>query len=392
MRPRLHLSWSEDLAAYDFGPGHPMAPLRLRLTWALLDALGLLDPGLVDVVAPGVADDATLGLVHSPQLVAAVRAAGEGLPDPERGLGTPDDPIFPGMHVAAARIAGATLDGARAVWAVPGGRAVSIAGGLHHAMPGRASGFCVYNDVALAIRRLLDLGARRIAYVDVDAHHGDGVQAAFWSDPRVLTISVHQDGTTLFPGTGFPGEIGGPDARGSAVNVALPPGTGDAGWLRAIDAVASPLVAEFAPDVLVSQHGCDAHRLDPLTDLVVTVDGLRAAALLVGGLAERHAGGRWLATGGGGYAVSTVVPRAWAHLVAVAAGRPLDPATPVPAGWRRAVEALGLPAPATMSDGADPAYRPWSAGYDPHSALDRAVLATRTAVFPWHGLDPHSAS
>jgi acetoin utilization protein AcuC len=391
MRPRLHLSWSEDLTAYDFGPGHPMAPLRLRLTWALLEALGLLAEDLVEVVPPEVADDATLALVHTADYLAAVRAAGRGVPDPGRGLGTPDDPIFPGMHEASARIAGATLAAARAVWETPGRRAVSLAGGLHHAMPGRASGFCVYNDVAIAVRWLLDAGARRVAYVDVDAHHGDGVQAAFWDDPRVLTVSIHQDGHTLFPGTGFPGETGGPHARGSAVNVALPPGTGDAGWLRAVDAVATPLVAEFAPDVLVSQHGCDAHRLDPLTDLAVTVDGMRAAALLVEGLAERHAGGRWLATGGGGYAVSAVVPRAWAHLVAVAARRPLEPTTPVPEGWRRAVEALGLPAPATMSDGAEPAYRPWRAGYDPHSPLDRAVLATRAATFPWHGLDPQTA-
>lgn len=390
MRPRVCLPWSEELTAYDFGPGHPMAPVRLRLTVSLLAGLGLLDDG-VEVVAPQVADDATLRLVHTPDYLAAVRAAGSGVPAPERGLGTSDDPIFPGMHEAAARVVGATVAAARAVWTGAADRAVSLAGGLHHAMPDHASGFCVYNDVAVAIAWLLEAGARRVAYVDVDAHHGDGVERTFWDDPRVLTISVHQDGTTLFPGTGFAGEVGGPQARGSAVNVPLPPGTDDAGWLRAIDAVVGPLVADFAPDVLVSQHGCDAHRLDPLTDLAVTVDGLRAAALLVADLAERHAGGRWVATGGGGYAVSGVVPRAWAHLVAVAAGRPLDPATPTPASWRTEVEDLGLAAPATLSDGVDAAYRSWDAGYDPHRALDRAVLAARTASFPWHGLDPYSS-
>lgn len=388
MPSRLHLAWSPRLAAYDFGLGHPMNPLRLRLTMDLVRDLGLLDAEGISVVAPEMADDATLALVHEPAYIAAVRAAGEGVPDPERGLGTPDDPIFPGMHEASARIAGATLEAARAVWEERAERGVSIAGGLHHAMPDHASGFCVYNDVAIAIRWLLDAGARRVAYVDVDAHHGDGVERVFWNDPRVLTISIHQSGTTLFPGTGFPGAVGGPEARGSAVNVAFPPGTSDAGWLRALDAVAAPLVAEFAPDVLVSQHGCDAHRRDPLTDLALTIDGLRAVALAVEDMAVRHAGGRWVATGGGGYAVADVVPRVWAHLVAVAAGRPLAPQTPVPPVWRERVAALGYVAPATMSDGVTPAWRPWSAGYDPDSPVDRAILATRAASFPWHGLEP----
>ncbi len=384
----LHLSWSPRLTDYDFGPGHPMAPLRLRLTWDLVRGLGLLDPARVTVVEPGVADDATLALVHTSEYVAAVRAGGAGVPDPAHGLGTPDVPIFPGMHEASARIVGATVDAARAVWSGEPRHAVSLAGGLHHAMPDHASGFCVYNDVAVAIRWLLAAGARRVAYVDVDAHHGDGVERVFWDDPRVLTISIHQSGASLFPGTGFPGDIGGPSARGGAVNVAFPPGTGDAGWLRAVDAVVAPLVEEFAPDVLVSQHGCDAHRRDPLTDLAMTVDGMRAAAVAIEALAAQHAGGRWLATGGGGYAVADVVPRAWAHLVAVASGRPVAPETPVPQSWRDAVEALGLAAPETMSDGAAPASRPWSAGYDPDSAIDRAILASRSASFPWHGLEP----
>lgn len=391
MPERPVLAWSPGLVAYDFGAGHPMNPVRLRLTVALLDRLGLLDPDVVEVVAAEPADDALLGLVHTPGLLAAVRAAGRGEPDPVRGLGTPDDPVFPGMHEAAAGVVGATVAAARAVWEGAPRRAVSLAGGLHHAMPDQASGFCVYNDVAVAIRWLLEAGARRVAYVDVDAHHGDGVEHVFWDDPRVLTVSIHQVGTTLFPGTGFPADVGGPAARGSAANVALAPGTGDAGWLRALDAVAVPLVEEFAPDVLVTQHGCDAHRLDPLTDLAVTVDGMRAAALVLAGLADRHAGGRWLATGGGGYAVAQVVPRAWAHLVAVVEGRPLDPQTPTPEPWREEVAALALAAPSSMTDGADAAFRPWTAGYDPHSALDRTILATRSATFPWHGLDPYSS-
>ena len=157
-------------------------------------------------------------------------------------------------------------------------RAVNFGGGMHHASRDRASGFCIYNDAALAVQRLLDGGVRRVAYVDVDAHHGDGTQSIFWDDPRVLTISLHESGLTLFPGTGFANEIGGPNAQGSAVNVALPAGTGDAGWLRAFHAVVPQLIGAFEPEVIVSQHGCDSHRLDPLTHLNISVDGQREAA------------------------------------------------------------------------------------------------------------------
>ncbi len=387
----LVLPWAPALTAYDFGPGHPLAPIRLRLTVDLLDSLHLLVPDLVEVLVPDPADEAALTAVHTPDYLAAVRAAGRGVGDVEHGLGTPDNPVFPGMHEASALVAGATLAGARAVWDAAPRHAVSLAGGLHHAMPDHASGFCVYNDVAVAIRWLLAAGARRVVYVDVDAHHGDGVERVFWDDPRVLTISIHQSGASLFPGTGFPGEVGGPAARGSAVNVALPAGTGDAGWLRAVDAVVAPLVAEHRPDVLVSQHGCDAHRRDPLTDLAVSVDGLRAVALAVAELAARHAGGRWLATGGGGYALADVVPRTWAHLVAIAAGRPVDLDTPVPDDWRRQVAGAGFRAPARMGDDANLHVAPWSAGYDPDHPVDRAILAARAAAFPWHGLDPYSS-
>ena len=212
------------------------------------------------------------------------------------------------------------------MWTGQVDHAANIAGGLHHAMPDRASGFCVYNDVAVAIRWLLDNGAEKVAYVDVDVHHGDGVEQIFYDDPRVLTISLHETGQMLFPGTGFPADSGGPEAQGSAVNVALPPGTSDAGWLRAFHAVVPPLVREFAPDVLVTQQGCDSHRDDPLAHLALSVDGQRASYLALHDLAHEAAGGRWVAFGGGGYAVVDVVPRAWTHLLSVVAGRPLSPA------------------------------------------------------------------
>jgi len=390
MADSVRVVWSPALLGYSFGPGHPMSPLRLDLTIQLARALDVLGRDGVRLHDPGIASDGDVLTVHDADYLAAVRAASaEGRLDRPRGLGTDDDPVFAGMHDAAARIVAGSLDGARAVWSGQADHAVNIAGGMHHAMPGAASGFCIYNDAAIAIRRLLADGAARVAYVDIDAHHGDGVEHVFWDDPRVLTISVHESGRTLFPGTGHSTDVGGPHAEGTVVNVALPAGTGDHGWLRAFDAVVEPVVAAFAPDVVVSQHGCDAHRRDPLTHLRVSVDAQRAVGERVHRLAHDVAGGRWLALGGGGYDLFDVVPRVWTHLIATAAHAGLDPATPVPVAWRETVETLsGGPAPATMTDGADLGFRPWSAGYDPADDLDRAIRATRQAVFPHHGLDP----
>ena len=228
----LYVAWDGRLAAYDFGAGHPMAPARVELTIELAQAFGLFAEAGVSVESPVAATDAELELVHDPRYIAGVRLAGRPDPDPsvlDFGLGTEDDPVFVGMHDASALVAGATLAAARAVWTGAAQHGVSIAGGLHHAMRGSASGFCVYNDPAIAIAWLLGQGAGRVAYVDVDVHHGDGVQAAFYGDPRVLTISLHQDPAALWPGTGLPSETGGPGAKGSAVNVALPAGPGTPG-------------------------------------------------------------------------------------------------------------------------------------------------------------------
>jgi acetoin utilization protein AcuC len=267
--------------------------------------------------------------------------------------------------------------------------AANISGGLHHAMPGMASGFCVYNDPAIAIQWLLDHGAERVAYVDVDVHHGDGVQAVFYNDPRVLTVSLHESPTTLFPGTGGAGETGGPDAEGSAVNIPLPPGTGDAGWLRAFHAIVPDVVRAFKPSVLVTQHGCDSHAEDPLAHLTKSVDGQRAAYLALHDLAHQVCDGKWVATGGGGYAIIDVVPRAWTHLLAIVAGQPIDPETAVPESWREDIQLrFGRVAPSRMTDGRAPTYADWSTGYNPDTWLDRSIKATRDISFPLLGLDP----
>jgi acetoin utilization protein AcuC len=247
----------------------------------------------------------------------------------------------------------------------------------------------VLNDVVLAIRALLDAGAARIAYVDIDVHHGDGVQSAFYDDPRVLTISMHQDPRTLYPGTGLPTEIGTGPGEGTSVNLALPPATSDDGWLRAFHAGVPGAVAAFKPDVLVTQCGCDTHHEDPLADLALTVDGQREAYRQLHELAHRVAGGRWLALGGGGYGVLRCVPRTWTHLLAEAAGRPIDPGTEIPPSWTEDLRRRGVTAalPKLMGEGRDPDPHTWVPGGD--SWLDRSIWATRNVSYPLLGLDPN---
>jgi acetoin utilization protein AcuC len=376
--------WDEALLGYHLGGWHPLNPIRLDLTIRLARSLGVLDG--VQLLAPVEATDDELRTVHSDDYVAAVKQAPRGRAG--HGLGTPDNPVFQRMHEASALIAGGSLLAADKILTGHAVRAVNIAGGLHHAMRDYASGFCIYNDCALAIRRLLDGGVSRVAYVDIDVHHGDGVEAAFAANPRVLTISLHQDPATLFPGTGNSADIGAPGAEGSAVNVPLPPGTGDEGWLRAFHAVVPRLLRAFAPEVLVTQHGADTHVEDPLANLALSVDGQRAVHRALAELADSTAGGRWLALGGGGYSLFRVVPRSWTHLLATVLSRELDPHVAVPREWTAytATVASGTSLPTSMTDGAEPSWTPWDGTGD--TALDRAIERTRHAVYPLHDLDP----
>ncbi|MBD0322699.1 MAG: acetoin utilization protein AcuC, partial [Aldersonia sp.] len=354
--------WSPRYLTYTWAQGHPMNPVRLDLTMSLARALGVLDG--VEVVEPAVATDAELLRVHTSGYVEAVKQVDKLPPDafdpvatsptdPPHGLGSADNPIFPHMHDAAAIIAGGTLTAAREIAAGRVRRAVSIGGGMHHAMANAASGFCVYNDVAVAISWLLDNGYDRIAYVDVDVHHGDGVERAFLGDPRVLTVSIHQHPATLWPGTGWSTEVGVGAGEGRVVNLPIMPGTADAAWLRGFHAVVPGALAAFRPQIVISQCGVDTHREDPLADLALTVDGQRAAFLAMRELADRYAEGRWLAVGGGGYGLIRVVPRAWTHLIAAALDREIDPQTPVPAQWRDRIAQVApdMDLPATMGDG-----------------------------------------
>jgi acetoin utilization protein AcuC len=391
MGTSLTLPWDDALLGYDLGPAHPLAPVRVELTISLARSFGLLDRPNVNLATVTQASDELLKLVHSSDYIEAVRNADHTSHSQHvrHGFGTPDTPAFPQMHAASALVVGATMAATQAVWSGTSQHGVNVAGGLHHAMRSNASGFCVYNDPAIAIAWLLDQGAERVAYVDVDVHHGDGVEAAFWDDPRVLTISLHEHPATLFPGTGLPDDIGGPHAKGYAVNVALPAGTGDDQWLRAFDAVVPPLLHAFSPEFLVTQHGCDAHRLDPLAHLELSIDCQRLAIERLHALAHETSSGRWIALGGGGYELVQVVPRVWTHLIAEAAGAAISPLAETPAAWRTHVKArTGSVAPQSMTDGFSPTPRPWD--QEPHSSdlADRAIRATRRSVFPFYGLTP----
>jgi acetoin utilization protein AcuC len=348
---RVVLALAPEARGYDHGPQHPLRPARVLLTWDLIRAYGITTRENVDEVTAAVATDDEIALVHTEEFIDATKRAGHG----ERGdwwrfgYGPGDNPIFPDMHEAAAAVAGASIEAARAVLEGRAEHAFNAAGGLHHAMPSRASGFCVYDDPAIAIAWLLDQGVERVAYVDVDVHHGDGPQAIFYDEPRVLTVSIHESGRYLFPGTGFENERGSGAAEGTKVNVPLAPETGDREWLEAFRDNVPVHVREFRPDVLVTQLGCDTHTTDPLAHLELTTNAYREAAKLLHDLAHEAAGGRWVATGGGGYQWARVVPRAWTIYFAEMAGAELPDRIP-PEWVRRAEEEAGYPVPSTLID------------------------------------------
>jgi acetoin utilization protein AcuC len=321
MSGAVRLVWGEAFMAYRLSEDHPLQPIRVKLAVELMRDLGLVE--FAELVPPRQATDGELGRCHSRDYVELVRALSEpdlreGVPWAEiasGGFASPDNPIADGMHDACAAIAGGSLVAAEAVQSGAALHAFNPAGGLHHAARSRASGFCVYNDVAVAAAWLRDQG-HRVACVDVDVHHGDGTQALFYSDPQVLTISLHESGRYLFPGTGFPDECGvGAGAR-TAANLPLQPFTWDEPWLAAFEATVPPLLREFRPTVLVTQDGCDTHFLDPLAHLQASTAIWPRIGHRFHELAHELCEGRWVATGGGGYAIREVVPRAWTLLFA----------------------------------------------------------------------------
>jgi acetoin utilization protein AcuC len=316
---------------YDLGAHHPFKAIRPEATKSLLEHAGILVPSAI--IAPRSATEADLLQVHAQRYVSRVQRAsrGENVPDHlEYGIGTGDTPIFNGMHEGTLAVVGATLEAARLVSGGAYQRAVNLSGGLHHASRDKGAGFCVYNDLSVAIQHLRSAGLR-VAYIDVDAHHGDGVQWIHYDDPNVLTISLHETGRYLFPGTGFTFELGRGDGLGYSLNVPLEPFTENSSYLEALERVLEPSLRWFKPDVIVLQAGADAHQFDPLADLALTVPGFERVFALVSSLADAHAGGRIVATGGGGYATWTAVPRVWGALYAALEGKTLP--RDIPSGW-----------------------------------------------------------
>ena len=329
--------YSDSLSKHTLSETHPMKPVRLRYTYELLEAYGAFDAPNVSLVSPRAASNDELLWYHSPEYIAAVRRLNEGdfSVDQHRfNFGPGDNPAYQGIYDASALSTGATLTAVELLLSDEVDAAFSISGGLHHAMPSYAYGFCVFNDPVIGIKRLLTQGMK-VAYVDIDCHHGDGVQHAFYDTDGVMTISLHESGAFLFPGTGHTQEIGAGRGRGYSVNVPLYPYTTDEVYLWAVREVAMPLLRRFRPDALVTQLGIDSHFKDPITHLALSVQGHAAVVEELASLGV----GKWLALGGGGYDLQAVA-RAWALDFAVMSEQRLSANIPQAYSEKYAVSSL----------------------------------------------------
>ena len=381
MRPGL--VYHDDFLAYDFGINHALREVRVKLARDLIAAYGLIGDDGLEELRPQVPEEARILRVHRPAYVAKVKELSANPRDssPIHGLGTVDDPVFAGMYGASALQVGATLRACEEIGSGRRTRVFNLGGGFHHALPDRAAGFCIFNDVAIGILALLEEhGLERILYVDIDAHHGDGVQSIFYNDPRVLTISLHEDGRHLFPGTGFTQEIGEREGKGFAVNVPLPPYTRDASYRFAFEAIVPPLARSFRPDVIVSQLGADAHYLDPLSHLMLTTETYESVGRTLDALSKELCGGRWIAVGGGGYDV-TAVPRVWTLLCSTMLGT--NPEDALPGDWLEECERLvgAVPPDKLLRD----RHKPDEAAHIPRQ-VKRTVEALQRTLFPMHGI------
>lgn len=319
--------YTDAFAKFDYGPAHPLKTVRLKLAYELIDAYGLLSLPGARLVEPSPATDEELRLCHEPDYLEILKAADSGVEPPgaeDYGLGPGDNPVFKGLFEWSRLVTGASLRAAELVEAGDVRIAFNIAGGLHHAMASRASGFCYINDPVIAIKSLLSKG-RKVAYIDIDAHHGDGVQAAFYDTDRVLTISIHESGRHLFPGTGFETETGQGQGKGYAVNLPMPPYSDDEVFLYAFDETVPPLIERFRPDIVVAQLGVDSFVTDPLTHLNYTSNGFCEALKKIIGLSTGL-----VALGGGGYDIANVA-RAWTLAWAIMNGA--EPADEIPASF-----------------------------------------------------------
>lgn len=305
--------FSEELLNYRFSSHHPFNQVRLKLTLDLLQKMGAIEND--QIVTPRMASDEELCLIHDPSFVQAVKQAGHGELNEDiaegYGLGTEDTPIFTNMHEASALLVGGTLTAVDQVMTGKALHALHLGGGLHHGFKGKASGFCIYNDSSVAIKYLQEKYHARVLYVDTDAHHGDGVQWSFYDDPNVCTLSIHETGRYLFPGTGNVNERGQGKGYGFSFNIPVDAFTEDDSWLDAYKSSLSEVAEFFKPDVILTQNGADSHYLDPLTHLSATMKIYREIPKLAHEIAHKYCDGKWIAVGGGGYDIWRVVPRAW---------------------------------------------------------------------------------
>ena len=372
---RAAFIYDDVLSRHELRSDHPMRPVRLRYTYELLQEYSAFDHPNAVLHDPRMATDQELLWLHTKEYVTAVKALGSDATDnidaARFGFSTQgDNPVYPNMFEAAALSTGASLVAAEMVSNKTVDAAFNISGGLHHAGANQASGFCVFNDPALAVHYFLSQG-HRVAYVDIDAHHGDGVQEAFYNDERVLTISIHESGQWLFPGTGSVAEIGEGSGRGFSVNLPLYPYTIDDDYVEAFAQVVPPLVAAFAPDILVTQLGIDSYHNDPLTHLQVTTEGYIETVRQLAGL-----GLPWLALGGGGYDLSAVA-RAWTLVYGVMLGTEWPDQLPIAFSKEHRV--------ARLRDQLSPEV-PFEIRIDARRYMEDVVGAIRQQIFPLHGL------
>ena len=381
MRGKLVYPYSDSLLDYEFSQEHPLKPERLKLTYLLSEQLGLLDK--VNVIEPTPATRTDLELFHSTEYLDSVQRCGEELcSDYKHGIGTPDNPVFPKIYETGAKYVGATLDGMKHI--IDGAsNAFCISGGLHHAHRNAASGFCIFNDVAIAIKYLQKKKDCKVLYFDIDAHHGDGVQNAFYRSKDVLTISIHQTGKTLFPGTGFVYETGAADGTGYSINVPVIPGAGSLELIKVYDEIVKPLIESYKPDLLVTQLGVDGHYNDPLAHLAYTSHGYETVLSGLRSLSSKICSLGWLAVGGGGYHPVTVA-RLWTLFLAVI----LDEKIPekIPEEFRQSCESLGFSNyPETIRDEEDVVQMYFSRD-EVTLDLDRTIRRVKELAFPYHGL------
>ncbi|WP_399631591.1 acetoin utilization protein AcuC [Sporosarcina sp. SG10008] len=326
--------FSEEQLGYSFSDSHPFNQKRILLTLDLLKKSGAIQDS--DIIAPRMATDEELLLAHDKKFIEIVKKAGKGELTEDvgsiYGIGTEDTPIFPNMHEASAMLVGGTLTAVDEVMQGRSKYALNLGGGLHHGFHGRASGFCVYNDSSVAIKYLQKKYGARVLYIDTDAHHGDGVQWSFYDDPTVCTLSIHETGRYLFPGTGSITERGNGSGYGTSFNFPIDAFTEDESFLSVYKTAIKEVTEFFKPDVILTQNGADAHYFDPLTHLYGTMDIYKEIPRVARDIAEQYCEGRWIAVGGGGYDIWRVVPRAWAHIWLAMKNIP-TPTGPLPEDW-----------------------------------------------------------